>query len=150
MTTFQQDLLKIVLDRLLIGVLLAVFGFFLSRILEQHRANLLHRQGLSLQRVEACRALATMLSEFHLRYMSWIDDLESLLEKLRGKRASPSDIEKSILRWNEVQAPVTSAAHALLPLLPVTIASAFSEYLFAKFLEAYAHALGEGSLSSVT
>ena len=149
MTGFQQDIFKIVLDRLLIGLLLAMFGFLLSRLLEKHRANVAYRQGLMVQRLEACRTVVTMFAEFHQRYMSWIDELEVLLRKLEADTASSSDIATTLLRWNEVSSVISSATAALIPMLPVPIAVAVGEYLvvankFPRRLRAGAQADVEG------
>ncbi len=37
MTTFEQDLLKIFLDKVLLGIVAAGFGFYLARLLENYK-----------------------------------------------------------------------------------------------------------------
>ena len=52
MTNFQQDVIKLVIDKALLGVVAAVFGYYLSRLLENHRAKNAHRLFVVQQRIE--------------------------------------------------------------------------------------------------
>jgi hypothetical protein len=144
---------KIVLDKLLIGLLLAAFAFYLTRLVERYRVNLAYRQNLALQRVEACRALITMLADFHYRYHAWLDELEALLKKLNANTALSVDIEKALMQWNTVHSAITSSASALLPVIPMPLVQKFHEYLevagrLPKVLHAGLDALPSGDINA--
>jgi len=62
MTNFQQDVIKLVIDKALLGVVAAVFGYYLSRLLENHRAKNAHRLFVVQQRIESMKACWLLLA----------------------------------------------------------------------------------------
>lgn len=65
MTPFLQDLTKIAFDKLLLGAIAAVFGFYLARLLENHRTKNAYMLALLQQRLLASRELMTLVVGHH-------------------------------------------------------------------------------------
>ena len=81
MTTFQQDLIKVALDKLLLGVIAAIFGFFLSRLLEDYRAKNSYTLALLQQRNTACRELMPLVVAHHTQVLAVWAMLQTMCDK---------------------------------------------------------------------
>lgn len=129
MTPFEHDILKILLDKLLIGVLFACIAFYISRLVEQHRVKLAYRQNLTLQRLEASKALTSLLGEFHRQYNQWLDELEGLARKIDANSVAPGEVTNILGRWNAISAALTGKESALIGLVPLPLAERFKAYV---------------------
>jgi len=70
MTAFTQDVIRILLDKLLLGTIAAVFGLYLARLLENHRTKNAYMLSLLQQRLSASRELMTLVVEQHHRVVA--------------------------------------------------------------------------------
>ena len=81
MTTFEQDLIKILLDKLLLAVIAALFGFYLARLLEDYRLKSAYTLALLQQRLTVCRELMALVVAHHTQVLGVWDMLQKLSDK---------------------------------------------------------------------
>lgn len=127
MSDFQQDVIKIVLDKALLGLIAMAFGYYLSRLLERYRARKSYELFIWQQRVDACIRTAKLITEHHDSLMGLYETLHRLADKhpepLTDEEAKPGyDYVES---YKEFQRKLTS----LSPLFPVELASVVIAYL---------------------
>jgi hypothetical protein len=63
MTPLKQDILKILLDKLLLGLIAAGFGFYLSRLLEDYRTCNAYQLIFFKERIDAYRKFIELITE---------------------------------------------------------------------------------------
>lgn len=83
LTSFQQDLLKIALDRGFLALIAVLFGWYLSRLADRYRAGHAYFGVLAQKRIEAYQTLAELLGV-------QVAAVSGLLFVLQEERRSPS------------------------------------------------------------
>src|SRR5947207_14183325 len=129
MTNSQQDVIKLVIDKALLGVVAAVFGYYLSRLLENHRAKNAHRLFVVQQRIESMKAMLALVGEDH-KYISDLHEMVGrVLERHRcGEKAGQSDIEAG-RRYINFYNKARSELMTYFPLLNFDLAEALIRYM---------------------
>jgi hypothetical protein len=95
-TTLINDIIKILLDKALLGLVAALFGFYLARILEDHRSRNAYYQAIALQRVESCRTIVTMVYEHHEKVLGLYDSVIAINKKhLAGEAPTEDDTRQA-------------------------------------------------------
>jgi hypothetical protein len=126
---FQSDILKILLDKLLLGAIAALFGFYLSRLLENHRAKNAYWQAVAIQRTEACRELVNLAVKHHEYVLALYDTVDKVVAKhLAGKKPTRQDA-KGGYEYIQHQDEFRRIAAALAVLLSPDVLAAFNTYL---------------------
>lgn len=94
MTDYQQEILKIVLDKALLGLIAMGFGFYLSRLLEKFRAKKSYELFVWQQRIDACRQASKILTDHYYDLIALYDLIEKVFEKhpetLSDEEAKPA------------------------------------------------------------
>jgi len=81
MSSFKQDIAKILLDKLLLGLIAAGFGFYLSRLLEDYRTKNAYRLAVLHERISACRELMSLVGIHHMHVVAVWQVLEKAAMK---------------------------------------------------------------------
>ena len=81
MSEFQQDIVKILLDKFLLGLIAAIFGFYLSRLLEDYRTRNAYQLIVLKERVDAVRKLLDLMTEHHQSVMGLFGTIEAVEQK---------------------------------------------------------------------
>jgi hypothetical protein len=131
MTQFQEDLAKILVDKLLLGVIAALFGFYLSRLLENHRARNSYIHTQALQRAEASRTMTTLMEEEHRRILGIRDMLERIAAKhLACENISEEDVRAGfdyVAQQDATKARMISLAMTLHPIVMIALTNYLRE-----------------------
>lgn len=127
MSDFQRDLIKIVLDKALLGLIAMAFGFYLSRLLEDYRSRRSYEVFVFQQRVDACRKAAQAAAKHFNHLMGFYEVLENLAskfpEKLSDEEAKPA--YDYIRNYEEMKQEFQS----LSPFLPPEVVDALGKYI---------------------
>jgi len=127
MSDFQRDLIKIVLDKALLGLIAMAFGFYLSRLLEDYRSRCSYETFVFQQRVEACRKAAQAVAKHFSHLMGFYNVLEKIAathpEKVSDEEAKPA--YEYIRYYDEMKREF----QALSPLLPPDVVDAVGKYI---------------------
>lgn len=127
MTTFEQDLLKIVLDKVLLGMVAAGFGFLLARLLENHKSRKAYELFVWQQRVDACRTASKTITEHYFSISEAHDGLKTAAEK--GSLSMEDDSAKKLLQFAERYPKLRNELLALVPFLVPEVAQGAIRYL---------------------
>jgi hypothetical protein len=76
MSQFKQDIVKILLDKALLGLIAAAFGFYLSRLLEDYRTRNAYQLILSKERIDAFRKIIELITENHEGVTALLDTID--------------------------------------------------------------------------
>ena len=79
MSPLTIDLLKILVDKLLLGIVAAGFGYYLSRLLEDYKFRNSYRLALLTQRNDACKATVGIVVAHHSR----VAELQRLIHRVQ-------------------------------------------------------------------
>jgi len=63
MTDREFEILKVILDKGLLGAIALVFGYFLSRAIERYKGSQVYEQKFAEKRIEACQEIGRILTE---------------------------------------------------------------------------------------
>jgi len=126
MTDFEKDVPKIVLDKALLGVIAMAFGFYLSRLLEDHRTKRSYELFVSQQTVDACRRASGLIAKHFQTLMGLYDVLDKVARARPGK-IPESEAEPAYTYIREYQ-EMERELHALAPFLPSDIFEALGPY----------------------
>jgi len=85
MSEFQQDIVKILLDKFLLGLIATAFGFYLSRLLEDYRTRNAYQLIVLKERVDASRKLLDLIAEHHQKVMGLFGTIKAVREKYPEK-----------------------------------------------------------------
>jgi len=127
MTPFQQDLLKILLDKFLLGVVAAGFGFFLARLLENYRSKKAYELFVWQQRIDACRSASRIITEHYLSICEAFQGLKAAAEK--GAMSMEDENAAKLLAHTTNHQRFRKELTALMPLLIPRISQAAIDYL---------------------
>ncbi len=127
MTAFEQDLLKIVLDKALLGLVAAGFGFYLSRLLENYRNKKSYELFVWQQRVDACRSASRTITEHYLSISAAFAGLKAAAEK--GSMSPEDENFKKLLDHAEKHPKLRYEMLALVPFLVPHVSEAAVAYL---------------------
>jgi len=122
MTEFGKDIIKIILDKGLLGLIGLILGYYISRLLERYRANKSYELFVWQQKVDACQRVAKIMTE---HYDSAIDIYNELL-KMPAEQAEQMTI-KDLKFYTEIKDKhnlVRDEIRRLIPLLPPEIQGA--------------------------
>jgi hypothetical protein len=78
MSDFKKDLIKILLDKALLGMIAMAFGFYLSRLLEDYRAKRNYQTFVSQQKLDACRQAITLIANHYRTLMGLYDVVDKV------------------------------------------------------------------------
>ena len=81
MSPFKQEIVKILLDKLLLGAIAAGFGFYLSRLLEDYRTRNAYQLIVSKERIDAYRKFIEVITEHHMHVVALLEVLEKAKQK---------------------------------------------------------------------
>jgi hypothetical protein len=127
MSPFAQDVIKILLDKLLLGLIAAGFGFYLSRLLEDYRTHNAYQLILSKEKVDAYRKFLELITKHHYRVMGLFGVIRSAKEKypegLSEEEAKPG--YAYIQNYDDFR----NQAFPLLALMSENVKVAFSTFL---------------------
>jgi hypothetical protein len=127
MTPFQQDLLKILFDKLLLGVVAAGFGFYLARLLENYRNRKSYELFVWQQRVDACRSAARIVTEHYFSILEAFEGLKAAAEK--GAMSMEDENAKKMLAFAAKYPQLRNELMALTPFLVPHVSQAAIDYL---------------------
>jgi hypothetical protein len=127
MTPFEQDLLKILLDKLLLGVVAAGFGFYLARLLENYKNKKSYELFVWEQRVDACRSASRIITEHYFSVSEAFAGLKAAAEK--GSMSMEDDNAKKLLAHAEKHPKLRNELIALTPFLVPHVTEAAVSYL---------------------
>ena len=85
MSPFQEDIVKILLDKVLLGIIAAAFGFYLSRLLEDYRTRNAYQLIVLRERVDAYRRLLELVTEHHAHVQGLLGVVNAVAEKYPEK-----------------------------------------------------------------
>ncbi|MGH9873922.1 MAG: hypothetical protein ACRD9S_15845 [Pyrinomonadaceae bacterium] len=85
MSPFKQDILKILLDKFLLGLIAAAFGFYLARLLEDYRTRNAYQLIVLKERVDAYRKLLEVVTEHHQAVDGLFGFINTVIEKYPNK-----------------------------------------------------------------
>ena len=125
MSDFKKDLIKILLDKALLGVIAMAFGFYLSRLLEDYRAKRNYETFVSQQKVNACREAVGLIAQ-HYRNLLGLYDVIDKVAASSGP-IPETDAEPGYKYIREYQ-EMEHRLHALAPFLPPRVFKAMGEY----------------------
>ena len=125
MTAFQQEITKILLDKVLLGLIAAGFGYYLARLLETYRAKNAYKLAVSQHYIETCRTLVTLFTEHHEHVMGLWGTLKLAAQK---HPLSPEE-SKPGLDYCDAHAEFARRAKAILPFMTYEIADAAIAYM---------------------
>lgn len=125
MTAFQQEITKILLDKFLLAVVAAGFGFYLSRLLENYRAKNAYKLALYQHYVEACRDLASLVIDHHDRVIA----LWETIKLAATKHPLSAEEMKPALDYPTAHAELSRRTRAILPFMTFDVADAVIAYL---------------------
>jgi hypothetical protein len=115
MTPFQQDLLKILLDKLSLGVVAAGFGFYLARLLENYRTKKSYDLFVWQQRIDACRSASRIVTDHYFSICEAFAGLKAAAEK--GEMSMEDENAKRMLAHSAKQPEFRNELMALTPFL---------------------------------
>ncbi len=127
LTPFQEDLIKILLDKVLLGLVAAGFGFYLARLLENYRNRKAYDLFVWQQRIDACRSASRIISEHHHSICEAFAGLKAAAEK--GELSMEDDNAKKMLAHAAKHPQYSMELMSLTPLLVPAIAQAAIDYL---------------------
>ena len=127
MTVFEQDLLKILLDKLLLGIIAAGFGFYLARLLENYRNKKSYDLFVWQQRVDACRAASRIITEHYFSISEAFAGLKAAA--MKGSMSMEDENAKRLLAYAEKHLRFRNELLALTPFLVPDIAQAAITYM---------------------
>jgi hypothetical protein len=81
MSPFKQEIVKILLDKLLLGAIAAGFGFYLSRLLEDYRTRNAYQLIVAKERIDSYRKFIEFITEHHLHVVGLLDVLQKVKQK---------------------------------------------------------------------
>lgn len=127
MAPFQQDLLKILLDKLLLGVVAAGFGFYLAKLLENYRNKKSYDLFVWQQRIDACRAASRIITEDYFLMCEAFAGLKTAAEK--GEMSIEDENAKKVLAHCDNLPMFRNELNALTPFLVPHVTQAAIAYL---------------------
>lgn len=127
MSTFEQDLLKILLDKILLGVVAAVFGFYLARLLENHKNKKAYELFVWQQRIDALRSASRIITEHYFSISSAFDGLKAAATK--GAMSPDDENGRKLMAHAENHAKFRNELIALAPFLVPSAADAVTKFL---------------------
>jgi len=125
-TSLTNDIIKIFIDKVLLGTVAALFGFCLAKILENHRSRNVYYQALALQRVETCRTLASKICEQHDALLDTFDTVSSLRDN-SGNNVSAPDLERANSSFKDFLRNKRSLV-PLAVMMPPEVMQAYNKY----------------------
>lgn len=127
MSDFAKDLVKILLDKVLLGLIAMAFGFYLSRLLEDYRAKRSYDLLVLQERVYAISKAAAIIAKHFRHLMNLYDMLETLAARhpdtLSDEEAQPAYVY--IKNYEEMKEEI----YSLVPLLPGEVVEAAGKYI---------------------
>jgi hypothetical protein len=123
MSPFKQDIIKILLDKALLGLIAAAFGFYLSRLLEDYRTRNAYYLLLSKERVEAFRKVIEVVSEHYQGITAVLRVVKAALEERR--RLSDEEVKPALEHIERYK----NFAQQLSPHIPFMSADLFDLFL---------------------
>lgn len=127
MTPFEQDLLKILLDKLLLGIVAAGFAFYLARLLENYKNKKSYELFVWQQRVDACRSASRIITEHYFSICEAFGGLKAAAEK--GSMSMDDENAKRLLAHAEKHPKLRNELLALTPFLVPHVVEAALRYL---------------------
>jgi|GEM_PF-5981861 len=127
MDDFQRDILKIVVDKALLAVIAMLFGFYLSRLLENYRSKKSYDLFVWQQRIDAYRKAAALAHEYSTRLYHAYEAFEAMAEK---GPADPSDTDQEpILEWCDFSQRFSIEFPSLMPFFTYDSANLAINYM---------------------
>lgn len=96
MTPFQQDITKIILDKGLLAIVVAIAGFYLNRVLERFRARYAYAQTLSEAKLHAYRDLGDAILQFSVETLNFSRMLQPGRWPSQGKPGFEEELNRQI------------------------------------------------------
>lgn len=127
MTDFQKELIAIILDKLLLGLVAAGIGFYLARLLENYKNRKSYDLFVWQQRVDACRSASRIITEHYFSISDAFAALMSAAEK--GTFSLEDENGKRLLSYKEKQPNLRNELIALTPFMVPHVAEAAIAYL---------------------
>jgi len=127
MTDFQQDIVKILLDKGLLGLIAIAFGYYLSRLLEHYRARKSYELFVWQQRVDGIRRMMELVTSHYEALTGFYDVLDRLAEKY--PEHLNEDEAKGAYAFIEQYGEFERKIKALTPLLTAEVLQAASRYV---------------------
>jgi hypothetical protein len=126
MTAFQEEMLKILVDKALLGAIAMVFGYYLSKRLEMLRTQKTYELFVWEKRAEASQAASRQITRHSLFFrelVAFIPEQAKNLEKNTEKRAA------LLKEFGTIYPAMQEEMQSIIPFLPPRINHAVSEYL---------------------
>lgn len=127
MSAFQEEIIKILLDKMLLGLVAAVFGFYLARLLEDYRTKKSYDTFLMQQRLEYCMRAISMVA----RHFRALTGMYKVVEKVAEKYPDRLTDGEAIPAYDYIQVyeDMKQEAGEIMPLLQVHVVDALTRYI---------------------
>lgn len=129
MTELGSDLLKTVIDKVLLGLVIAAVGYYFSRLLENYRSRNAYAQAVAAQRIEACKALAAAVVEYHEHVLELFPMLDKVLDERAAGRTVSDDDARPGFDHIERHKRFKTQVLPLAVLMPLEVGKALNRYL---------------------
>lgn len=129
MDPLAADLLKIIVDKLLLGLIAVGFGYYLSRLLEDYRTRNTYRLSLLSQRNEACKSVVSIITIHHERVIELRRVLKRVIDSARPNEESMDADLKVGEEYIQSHAKLLTQISPYLPHLSFSIAEALNSYI---------------------
>ncbi|MES9838183.1 MAG: hypothetical protein AB2722_18275 [Candidatus Thiodiazotropha sp.] len=127
MTDFQQELIAIIFDKFLLGLVAAGIGFYLARLLENYKNEKSYELFVWQQRVDACRSASKIITEHYFSITDAFGALMSAAEK--GTFSLEDENGKRLVSYIEKQPRLRNELTVLTPFMVPHVAEAAMSYL---------------------
>jgi|ERR1041384_10405 hypothetical protein len=126
MSPFQQEIVKILLDKLLLGAIAAGFGFYLSRLLEDYRTRNARQLIVSKERIDSYRKFIELITEHHYQVIAVL----GVLQKAKENPLRVSD-EDTALAYAHIKhyGDFQNRIYSLIAFFPSDLVTILKEYL---------------------
>jgi hypothetical protein len=127
MGPFWQDVVKIVIDKALLGSIALTLGFYFSRRLEDYRSGRAHDLTMHIRGMDTIREALQIVSAFHTQLEAAVRVVHQALDR-RPESLSEEELQPAYKYIREYE-DFGSKLKSLIPLLPFDICQACSSYL---------------------
>lgn len=139
MTQFQQDLIKIGVDKGLLALVAVIFGYILSRGLERYKARTIYLHTLAERKLEAFASVGIILEELLMKIHAIMLDVGKWPGSTpeQGERLVESLIERYGIFWNAFYDNIPKVMHVATTYMPSNVSPLFNRHQ--KLLDEFNH-----------
>jgi hypothetical protein len=128
MTDFQMEMVKILVDKALLGAVGIMFGYYLSKRLEMLRTQKAYDLFVWQQRAEACRTASRVVTEHYISTRNLLAAIHALADAFDDQTKKDALVKAGQDRI-EKHARLEGEAQSLMPFLPPLVLTAIIKYM---------------------